>query len=235
MKTAVVYIRLSPKNRGDESKFYDNGGVYYGDDAQLEACRAWAAANDVEIVGIHRDIDVSGAAPLAQRLGLTSAIEDVRDKGATYLLVGKRDRLARETLNALIIERDLAKVGARVVQANGMNEDTAEAKMIRVILDAVSEYEREIGRARTKAALQAKKARGEFLGRPPRGYAIEAGKLVKLPPEPGASGYDWTAVSNARRESRRAALARAGRKANTSANEALARNRWAASMIPGAS
>ena len=229
MKTAIVYIRLSPKNREDFV------GSYYGDDAQLKECRAWAATNGVEIVGVHRDIDVSGAAPLSDRLGLIAALDDVKAQGAKFLLVGKRDRLARETLNALIIERDLSKVGARVVQANGMNEDTPEAKMIRTILDSVAEYEREVGRGRTKAALAAKKARGEYLGRPPRGYTVEAGKLVQLPREPGASSYDWTAVTKARRAAVASKRAQHARTRAREAAEDRKRNAWAGNIVPGAS
>ena len=204
MKTAVVYIRLSPKS---DEKREARRGTYYGEDAQLSECQAWAAANGVEIVAVHRDIDVSGAAPLDKRPGLISAISDVGEREANFLLVGKRDRLARETLNALIIERDLAKLGARVVQANGMNDDTAEAKFMRTILDAAAEYEREIGRARVRAALKAKKARGERLGRPPKGYVIEAGQLVKRTPAEGepTSTYDWVKVTHARRAARAAA------------------------------
>lgn len=232
MSTAIIYIRLSPKNGDDKHQ-----GTFYGAEAQLSECRRWAASQNppVEVLGVYSDIDTSGALPISERPELSKALTAMSEQGANFLLVGKRDRLARETLTALLIERDLKRIGARVMAANGNNEDTPEAKLLRGILDVVAEFEREIGRARTKAALQAKKARGEFLGRPPRGYTVEDRKLVKLPPEPGASGYDWTAVSNARRESRRAAVARAGRKASASAREALARNQWAASIVPGAS
>ena len=50
---------------------------------------------------------------------------------------------------------------------------------MRTIVDAFAQYERALIRSRTKAALAAKKARGERTGNTPRGYAAQSdGQLV---------------------------------------------------------
>jgi site-specific DNA recombinase len=56
-------------------------------------------------------------------------------------------------------------------------------------VDAFAEYERLLIGARTKAALRAKRARGERAGTVPFGYSADAaGRLVALPQEQEALG-----------------------------------------------
>ena len=64
-----------------------------GLDAQLDAC-IQAAGGTLD--GVFRDEGVSGATSMVQRPGLMAAIESLR-KGDT-LIVGKRDRVARDLL-----------------------------------------------------------------------------------------------------------------------------------------
>ena len=55
---------------------------------------------------------------------------------------------------------------------------------MRSILDAAAQYERALIRSRTKAALAAKRAKGERTGTVPYGYsADDAGRLVECPAE----------------------------------------------------
>src|SRR5258705_8349502 len=49
---------------------------------------------------------------------------------------------------------------------------------MRQLLDVFAEYERALISARTKAAAQAKRARGEPAGHPPYGYRVESKRLV---------------------------------------------------------
>jgi DNA invertase Pin-like site-specific DNA recombinase len=66
------------------------------------------------------------------------------------------------------------------VSADGTaNGDGAADSFLRSILDAASAYERELIRARTKAALKAKKERGERAGCVPFGFSVDDdGRLI---------------------------------------------------------
>jgi DNA invertase Pin-like site-specific DNA recombinase len=87
--------------------------------------------------------------------------------------VAKRDRLARDVLVAGAIEAACVARGARVVTADGAAEgDDPAARMMRQMLDVFSEFERSMIRARTRAALAMKKARGERVGGVPFGARL---------------------------------------------------------------
>lgn len=88
---------------------------------------------------------------------LKDALALCRTTGAT-LIVAKLDRLARNvSFLSNLLESDVDIVFCDFPQAN---------KMVLHILAAISQYEAELTASRTKAALQAKKARGEKLGNP---------------------------------------------------------------------
>jgi DNA invertase Pin-like site-specific DNA recombinase len=63
------------------------------------------------------------------------------------------------------------------------NGDSAADAFLRTILDAAAAYERALIRQRTKAALKAKRARGERAGELPFGFAL-APDGVRLEPAP---------------------------------------------------
>lgn len=168
----VGYVRVST----DEQ--------HLGPMAQEEALHRWCKANGCELVAVHSDLGVSGAAGLDKRPGLMAALDALDAHGAGRLLVAKRDRLARDVVIAAMVERLVARVGAEVVAADGTgNGDGPEALLMRRIVDAFAEYERALIRARTRAALAAKKARGERVGSVPYGYRLAADG-VHLEPEP---------------------------------------------------
>ena len=88
---------------------------------------------------------------------LKDALALCRTTGST-LIVAKLDRLARNvSFLSNLLESDVEIVFCDFPQAN---------KMVLHILAAISQYEAELTASRTKAALQAKKARGAKLGNP---------------------------------------------------------------------
>jgi DNA invertase Pin-like site-specific DNA recombinase len=109
---------------------------------------------------------------LDKRPGLLDAVNAVT-RGAV-LLVSKRDRLARDVVACAVVERMVAKRGGRVVSVagEGTDSDDATSILMRRIVDAFAEHERLVIAARTRAALQAKRRRGERAGRVPLGYSL---------------------------------------------------------------
>lgn len=151
-----------------------------GPEAQRRAIEDFAAREGITVVAWFEDIGVSGASELDQRPGLMAAIEALRTHGAGCLIAHKRDRLARDPYTALCIERAAKAQGARVLTADGRaNGESEDDAFMRGIDDLFAARERAMIRARTKAALAAKKARGERVGTVPYGYSADAdGRLV---------------------------------------------------------
>lgn len=170
MSKAVAYLRVSTAEQ------------HLGPEAQRASILAWAAREGVTVVAWHADQGVSGGSEIDDRPGLVAALGQLRADRAGVFVIAKRDRLARDTYVAATIERAVARSHAKVVCADGVGngESPADAFM-RSILDAAAAYERALIRARTKAALAVKKARGECTGAPPYGCRrVEGSKLLTV-------------------------------------------------------
>ena len=120
---------------------------------------------------------------LPYRPGLADALNALQR--GDVLLVAKRDRIARDAVLSVLIERELAKKGARVISAAGEGTETDDPAAIftRRILDAVSELERALIRSRVRVAMAAAKARGQRVGRIPFGQRL-AEDGIHLEPDP---------------------------------------------------
>jgi DNA invertase Pin-like site-specific DNA recombinase len=160
---AVAYVRVSTDEQAESRA---------GLEAQLHAITRHCQKNGLELVGTFDDAGVSGAAQLDKRPGLLDAVNAVVRGGV--LLVAKRDRLARDVVTCAVVERMVTKRGGRVVSVAGEGTDCDDATsvLMRRIVDAFSEHERLVIAARTRAALQAKRRRGERAGRVPFGYQL---------------------------------------------------------------
>jgi len=126
-------------------------------------------------VSWHVDTGISGGSDLADRPALLAALGELRARRAGIFAVAKRDRLARDVAVAASVERAVGSAGARIVSADGAgNGDSPSDALMRGILDVFSAHERMVIRARTKAALQAKRAKGERAGTVPFGFTADA-------------------------------------------------------------
>lgn len=158
---AVGYVRVSTDEQADSGA---------GLDAQRDAIAACCAragwAPDAEM---RADEGVSGAAGLDRRPGLAEALGSL-GKG-DVLVVAKRDRLGRDPILCAFIEKEAARKGARVVSAagEGTDSDDPASVLMRRIVDAFAEYERLLIKARTRAALGARRRRGRRTGTVPFG------------------------------------------------------------------
>lgn len=160
-RKAVAYVRVSTEEQ------------QLGPKAQEDAIRAWAEKRGVSVVAWHVDQGVSGGAELGERPGLMAALDALRDERAGLLVVAKRDRLARDVLKAGAIEAAAVARGACVVSADGAADGSDPmAVAMRQLLDVFSQLERGMIRERTRAALQAKRNRGELTGKPRLGTRL---------------------------------------------------------------
>lgn len=171
-RIAVAYLRVST----DEQK--------NGPEAQRAAITAWASRSGVAVVAWHLDQGVSGASGVEERPALLAALDDVARQRAGTLVVAKRDRVARDIYVSQMIVREVERRGARIVCADGIgNGDAPADALMRTVLDGVAAFERDMIRARTKAALAVKRSRGETTGVAPWGTRVSADGRT-LEPEP---------------------------------------------------
>jgi DNA invertase Pin-like site-specific DNA recombinase len=168
---AIIYLRVSTDEQAENKN---------GLNAQEDAARAYAARLGLEVAGVFTDAGITGSVGLERRPALLDAIAAL-SKG-DVLLVAKRDRIGRlDPMAMAMIEAAVRRKGARIVSAagEGTEDDDPSSILMRRMVDAFAEYERLIIRARTKAALRAKRKRNEKTGGP-LPYGFERG-----PDKPG--------------------------------------------------
>lgn len=139
----VAYLRVSTQKQG-----YSGLGL----EAQREIIKNFLHAK----VPIAEYVEVESGRH-NDRPKLKEALVLCKTAGAT-LIVAKLDRLARN----VSFLTSLLDSGNDIVFCDFPNCN----KMVIAILGAIAQYEAELTASRTKAALQAKKARGEKLGNP---------------------------------------------------------------------
>jgi DNA invertase Pin-like site-specific DNA recombinase len=128
------------------------------------------------------DAGTSGALGIEDRPILLDAVAAL--PRGDVLLVAKRDRLGRDVITVAMIERLVAKRGARVDSAagEGTDSDDPAAMLMRRLIDGFAEYERALIAACTRTALGAKRRRGERVsGIIPFGFRLAGDGRTLLP------------------------------------------------------
>lgn len=157
---AIGYLRVSTESQADSG---------LGLEAQQAAISAAATRIGLPLEEVFTDT-VSGGLALEYRPGLLAAL-DVLGSGDA-LIVAKRDRLGRDVLHVSMIQRLVERKGARIVSPDTPDDDSPTSILIRQILDAFSQFERQIIRQRTRAAMAVAKQQGRRVGRVPFGMAL---------------------------------------------------------------
>lgn len=113
---------------------------------------------------VYSDEGASGS--VLKRSGLDAALEDCRRGDA--LVVVALDRLGRDLSDLVAIVDDLRERGVNLVALREqIDTATSVGRMLLGIFGALAEYERTLIAERTAARLQAKRVRGERVGRKP--------------------------------------------------------------------
>ncbi len=160
----VIYLRVSTDQQAQSG---------LGLEAQRQMCLSYISKiGTPQSVLEYMDDGYCGALELDKRPALLESISQLQ-KG-DILLIAKRDRIGRDPIVNAMIERAVERKKARLVSASGDVKDDNDPSSIlmRRMVDAFAEYERLIIGARTKAALQVKKKKGERIGHIPYGYKL---------------------------------------------------------------
>jgi DNA invertase Pin-like site-specific DNA recombinase len=149
-KAAVAYLRVSTAQQG-------RSGL--GIEAQRHAVETFAAAHDFDLQAELVEVETGkGADALDRRPQLAAALQAARKLGkGTPIIVAKLDRLSRDVA---FISGLMAQKVPFIVAELGADADP----FMLHLFAALAEKERALIATRTKAALQAVKARGVQLG-----------------------------------------------------------------------
>ncbi len=171
---AIAYIRVSTDMQAESGA---------GLAAQRAAIETYARKAGMVIEATFSDEGISGAAGIEARPGLAAAIGQLRR--GDFLLIAKRDRLGRDQLTTLQIEKAVARRGAAIVSADGVgNGDSAADMFMKAVIDAAAAFERNLIAARTKAAMAAKRKAGQRVGEIPFGWTLGPdGNLIEVAAE----------------------------------------------------
>lgn len=172
---AVGYVRVSTEEQATE-------GVSVA--AQEERIRAYCTMRGLELTEVVVDAGVSAAKPMGARPGGQRLLEaTARRNGARAVVAWKLDRLFRDVVDCLVNVRtwDRRGVNLHLIDLGGTALDTASAmgRMFLTMMAAIAEWERNVIGERTKAALQHKVKRGEFVGTAPFGYKRDGDLVVE--------------------------------------------------------
>jgi DNA invertase Pin-like site-specific DNA recombinase len=151
----IAYTRVSTDDQAESG---------LGIDAQRATISAAAAARGWAVTAEYTDNGKSGKD--INRPALLDAMADLDANGGA-LVVAKLDRLSRSVLDFAQITARARRNGWAVVALDvDVDTTTPTGELVANITASVAQWERRIIGARTREALQAKKAGGARLGRP---------------------------------------------------------------------
>jgi site-specific DNA recombinase len=219
---AIGYFRVSTDEQSSSG---------LGLEAQSAAILAAATRFGLTVAESFTDAGISGGLPLEQRPALMAAVNALRR--GDVLIVAKRDRLGRDVFNVAMIERLAEKKGARIVSAagEGTDDDGPTSILMRQIIDAFSQYERALIRTRTKAALHAKRGRGERCGGIPFGFQLAADGRSLMPNATEQATLAVVADCRRRRLSLRAIAAELNRRGYSTRSGSPFRFQYVAALV----
>ena len=136
-------------------------------DNQLIALRDYAQRRGLEVVKEYVD-EISATRDV--RPNLEQLKRDARANRFAIVLAVRIDRIGRSLidLETTFQEWDRYNVGFITTEQDGIDTTTPSGRLIRQVLGAVAQFERELISERTKAGLRRARAEGKRLGRPPK-------------------------------------------------------------------
>jgi DNA invertase Pin-like site-specific DNA recombinase len=182
MSLAVGYARVSTEGEDIEN--------------QVHTIEEYAKTNNLTLVGVFRDVGVSGARPAMERDGFRQLLTALESMPAIRtIVVFDITRLGRDMLDVMDTYKYLTEKGynilfvkhpeLNVIQSTPLGETIRKATL--AMLSVTAEIERALISERTKSALARAKAMGRHIGR--RGADIPA-ELVRKYRKMGLSFRD---------------------------------------------
>lgn len=165
---AIVYLRVSTIHQKESRS---------GLKLQLNRCKQIAARMHVKERHVFEDAATSGFVAIEQRSGLTAALQML--ESGDIFLVSSRDRLARDALIVMQIERVIEQCGATFICAENNVLLQSHSLFNRRKLDIKAELVRERIKEATLKSINKKRKLSYRYGTIPYGYKINrSGNLI---------------------------------------------------------
>jgi len=126
------------------------------------------------------DKGISGGAPIEKRPALLECLEEIKKGDTIYIY--SFSRIARDTFLHLFIEKQCAVKGVTIISASeeGANGSSPEKILMRTLMGAFAEYERQVIKSRIRAAKATMRKNGQFQGGKRQfGFQIVDGKMLE--------------------------------------------------------
>jgi DNA invertase Pin-like site-specific DNA recombinase len=180
-----MVIDTAPAITGTQLGYARVSTAHQSLDQQLDAL----TAAGVDATRVYTD-KLSGTSTRQQRPGLAALLDYARH-GDAIVVVGI-DRLGRNAAEVMTTIRDLGERGIVLRSLReGIDTSNASGRMVAGVLASLAELELELGRERRTAARDARRARGQSIGRP---KALDASKAA-LVQRMHASGEPATTIA----------------------------------------
>ncbi len=169
VRKVAIYCRVSTDQQDREE-----GGSL---DTQEKRCREYCRFENYDIMEVYKDVASGGT---MDRPSLRKLFEDAQSGKFQLIVVTKVDRFSRSILDFLNTNETLIKLGVEFypVDQGIFGTKGPEGELMRNILLAFAQFEREMTRKRTTEGMRAKISRGEWRGGPtPYGYNSKGGRL----------------------------------------------------------
>jgi DNA invertase Pin-like site-specific DNA recombinase len=123
--------------------------------------------DQLSAAGCDRVVQETASGAKSDRAALTALVASLR--AGDIVVVVRLDRLARSTIDLLLILKSVADRGALFVSLSEQWADTTTAagRLMLTILGGLAEFERELIKARTAEGRERAKSRGVRMGRKP--------------------------------------------------------------------
>lgn len=130
MNQAVIYVRFSSDKQTEDSI-----------EAQVRACREYAAGHGLTVGEVYADEAVSGkGSKTASRRAYQRLLRDAEKGLFDTILIHKYDRIARNLGEHVNLEQRLRRAGVSLIATAQDFGNTKEAKIMRALMWSLSEY-----------------------------------------------------------------------------------------------
>lgn len=130
MGQAVIYARFSSDKQTEDSI-----------EAQVRACREYAAGRSLTVGDVYADEAISGkGSKTASRRAYQRLLRDAEKGAFDTILIHKYDRIARNLGEHVNLEQRLNKMGVSLIAVAQDFGNTKEAKIMRALMWSLSEY-----------------------------------------------------------------------------------------------
>jgi DNA invertase Pin-like site-specific DNA recombinase len=182
-----MVVDTAPAATGTQLGYARGSTAHQSLDQQMDAL----TAAGVDANRVYTD-KLSGTAARTERPGLAALLDYARE-GDAIVVVGI-DRLGRNASEVMLTIRQLGERGIVLRSIReGIDTSNAAGRMVAGVLASLAELELELGKERRHASREARRARGQSIGRP----KALAGEKVALARRMHASGESATTIATA--------------------------------------